>query len=316
MNNFRKSLALLPVFLAGTYPAWGQVPLGQQSPTQQSPTQQSPTQQSPTQQSPASHGSVQEMPVRGGSIVVKVAAFDAARQEVLAAAAGQGAELLAARTLVDGKGRKHGWLEFRLPASRLPALLGAAQNDGRLFGESVATTDHASEYEELARRIVRLQQHEVRLSGILQSGRRLRGGDLLYVQERLFRASVDESLLAQRRADLERDTQVNTVRVELFEPGSLPAAAVPPLTPAQGFTGAMALARAHWERLLGRGATAGAYLLVYLPLWLPGLLTGLLLLRLLWTRRRAGLRALEAGLRRVVAWQRRLREAREVGTPY
>lgn len=125
---------------------------------------------------------VHEMPVRGGNIVVKVAAFDVARQQVLAAAGVQGAEMLAARTLVDGKGSKHGWLKFRLPASSLPALLAAAGNFGKLYGESVATTDRASEYEELARRIVRLQQHEVRLAGILQSGRHLRRGVLLYVQ--------------------------------------------------------------------------------------------------------------------------------------
>lgn len=307
MNNSLKALALLPgllilpIFLSGVHPVWGQVPAGRQSSIPQSQISPSP---------------VQEMPVRGGSIVVKVAAFDPARQEVLAAAAGQGAELLAARTLVDSKGRKHGWLAFRLPASRLPALLGAAQNDGRLLGESIATTDHASEYEELARRIIRLQQHEVRLSGILQSGHRLRGGDLLYVQERLFRASVDESLLAQRRADIERDTQVNTVRVELFEAGSLPAAVVPPSTLAGGFAQALTLARAHWERLLGRGATGGAYLLVYLPLWLPGVALALLLGRFLWTRRRAVLRTLETGLRRAAAWRQRLREARELGTPY
>ena len=105
------------------------------------------------------------MPIRGGNIVVKVAAFDDARRQALGAAASQGAELLAARTLVDAKGRKHGWLEFRLPAARLPALLGAVSGSGKLYGESVATADHASEYEELARRIVRLQQHEVRLGG-------------------------------------------------------------------------------------------------------------------------------------------------------
>ncbi len=306
MNHSFQSFALLTIFLGGLLPAWGQVPAVQQSPIRQSPIQQSPIQQSP----------IQEMPVRGGSIVVKVAEFDAARQEVLAAAAGQGAELLAARTLVDGKGRKHGWLEFRLPASRLPALLGAAQNEGRLFGESIATTDHASEYEELARRIIRLQQHEVRLTGILQSGHRLRGGDLLYVQERLFRASVDESLLAQRRADIERDTQGNTVRMELFEPGSLPAAAVPPPTVAAKFTTALSLARALWKQMLGRGATAGAYLLVFLPLWLPGLLTSLALLWFLWTRRRAALLRLEASLQRIAAWQHRLREARQAGNPY
>ncbi len=289
MNNSRWILALLAL-LAGTLPARGQAPASQPS---------------------AIAGP--EMPVRGGNIVVKVAAFDDARRAALGAAASQGAELLAARTLVDGKGRKHGWLAFRLPAARLPALLGAVSGLGKLYGESVATTDHASEYEELARRIVRLQQHEVRLGGILSSGRRLRGGDLLYVQERLFRASVDESLLAQRRADLERGTQVNTVRVELFEPGSLPAAAEPPPTLAHGFGNGLLLARTHLERLLGRGATAGAYLLVYLPLWLPGLIAALLLLRFLWSRRFAALRVLEAGLRQITAWGRRLSEASERG---
>jgi len=254
---------------------------------------------------------VSEMPVRGGNIVVKVPGFDAARRQVINAAGTQGAELLAARTLVDGKGRKHGWLQFRLPASRLPALLGAVQGFGKLYGENVATTDHASEYEELARRIVRLQQHETRLTGILQSGRRLRGGDLLYVQERLFRASVDESLLAQRRADLEREARVNIVQIEMFEPGALPPT-LSPATPnlAHGFLQAANLARAHLNRLLARGATAGAYALVYAPLWLPVLLAGLLLLRALWLRRRSIALRLRAAALQTAAFIRRVREAR------
>lgn len=257
---------------------------------------------------------VREMPVRGGNIVVKVAAFDAARRQVIGAAGTQGAELLAARTLVDGKGRKHGWLQFRLPASRLPALLGAMHGLGKLYGENVATTDHASEYEELARRIVRLQQHETRLTGILQSGRRLRGGDLLYVQERLFRASVDESLLAQRRADLERDTQVNVVQIEMFEPGALPPA-LSPTAPdlSHWFVQAAGLARTHLDRLLARGATAGAYALVYAPLWLPALLAGLLLLRALWRRRRVIALRLREAAGQIAAVRRQMREAREQG---
>jgi len=257
---------------------------------------------------------VNEMPVRGGSIVVKVAAYDAARREVLLAAGSQGAEMLAARTLVDIKGRKHGWLQFRLPASHLPALLGAVQGFGRLYGENVATTDHASEYEELARRIVRLQQHEARLAGILQSNRRLRGGDLLYVQERLFRASVDESLLAQRRADLERDTQVNTVKIELFEPGALPPAASPEhFDLSHWFGQAVGLARAHLERLMARGATAGAYALVYAPLWLPAMVIILLLLRALWIRRRSLARWLQDVVLQIAGLARRVREARNAG---
>jgi len=259
---------------------------------------------------------VHEMPIRGGNVVVKVAAFDTARQQVLLAAGAQGAELLAARTLVDGNGRKHGWLKFRLAAAHLPALLGSAQSFGKLYGENVATTDHASEYEELARRIVRLQQHEVRLAGILQSGRRLRGGDLLYVQERLFRASVDESLLAQRRADLERDTQVNIVQIELFEPGSLPPSAVPaPPNLAHGFQQAISLARAHLQRLLGRAATVGAYALIYAPLWIPALILSLLLLRRLWVRRRRVLGLLQAGATQIAMFLRRAWEAREASNP-
>ncbi len=251
---------------------------------------------------------IREMPVRGGSIVVKVAGFDAARQQVINAAGAQGAEMLAARTLVDGKGRKHGWLQFRLPAARLPTLLGAVQGFGKLYGENVATTDHASEYEELARRIVRLQQHETRLSGILQSGRRLRGGDLLYVQERLFRASVDESLLAQRRADLERNTQVNTVKVELFEPGEVPPDALPERPNlSQWFGQAAGLAHDRRDRLLARGAGAGADALVYAPLWLPTVLVALLLLRWFWRRRIRLAARLLSLIRRWIRVTRRLR---------
>lgn len=244
-----------------------------------------------------------EMPTRGGSIVVKVTDYEAARADLLRDAGAQGAEMLGAKTLVDGKGRKHGWLRFRLPSAQLPALLASAQARGRLYGENVTTTDHASEYEELARRVARLREHQGRLAGILSSNRRLRGGDLLYVQERLFRASVDESLLEQRRADLERDTQTNTLSVELFEPGALPPSPHPSrLDLGAWFGRARGLALASWERQLARGATASAYALVFAPLWLPALIVGGLLLRLLWRRRARIADAALQAVRRLVEW--------------
>ncbi len=248
-----------------------------------------------------------EMPIRGGEIVVKVPGFDAARSQVLGAASAQGAELLDARTLVDAKGRKHGWLRLRLPSAHLPALLDAVQGIGPLYGESIATSDHASEYEELARRIFRLRQHEARLSGILESGRRLRGGDLLYVQERLFRASVDESLLAQRRADLERDTQLNTLKVQLFEPGSLPPGQPMGRTPAGAYHQVLGLARASLDRQLDHGAGEVAYGVAFAPLWLPLLLV--LTLAAVWIgRQRAAAalwlrRALRRSFRRARMWR-------------
>jgi len=239
-----------------------------------------------------------EMPIRGGEIVVKVPGFDAARSQVLGAASASGAELLDARTLVDFKGRKHGYLRLRLPAGHLPALLNSVQAIGPLYGENVTTTDHASEYEALARRIFRLRQHEARLSGILESGRRLRGGDLLYVQERLFRASVDESLLAQRRTDLERDTQLNTLKVQLFEPGTLPPGQPGGDGPTGAYRQVVGLARASLGRQLAHAAGELAYGVVFAPLWLPLLLVFLALIAWITRQRQAFVARLRRGLRR------------------
>ena len=124
-------------------------------------------------------------------------------------------------------------------------------------------------FRSLARRIFRLQQHEARLSGILESGRRLRGGDLLYVQERLFRASVDESLLAQRRADLERDAQLNILKVQLFEPGTLPPGQTRGDGPGGAYHQVLGLAQASFNRQLAHAAGELAYGVVFAPLWLP-----------------------------------------------
>jgi hypothetical protein len=227
-----------------------------------------------------------QMLERSSTVVLKVPDYDTARRQVLAAAAGQGAEILDAKTQVDEKGKKHGWVSLRVGAGRLPDLLPALQSVGKLYSDAIQTLDNISEYEELARRIGRLQQHEARLSGILQSPRRMRGSDILFLQDRLFRAGVDESTLAQQRLDLERSALASTVRVELFEPGGMPFTQTPgQIDLARWFADAKALARADVNRQMARGATAAAYLLVYAPFWVPALVIGLLLLRWLWIRR-------------------------------
>lgn len=255
---------------------------------------------------------------RSATIVLKVPDFDAARQRVLDAARARGAQLMDAKTAVNEKGKKHGWVRLRLSADRLPGLLPALGGAGKLYSENVQTADHVSEYEELARRVTRLQQHEGRLSGVLQSPRRMRGSDVLYLQERLFRASVDESLLSQQRLDLERSAQVSTVLVDLFEPGTMPAEqATGPVNLGQRFVGAANLARAGLNHQAARGATALAYAFVYAPLWLPVLLLALVALRLLWVHRRRVVAWLMAMLTRLlgllavgVAWLRAAWDAR------
>jgi hypothetical protein len=236
------------------------------------------------------------MPSRGGTVVVKIADYDAARRQVMDAALKQGGELLNSRTKVNAQGKKDGWVRFRIAADRLPRLLPDIHAVGKLFSEDIRTTDYTSEYEELQRRVMRLREHQQRLAGVLQSTRRLRGSDVLYLQERLFRAGVDEGMLLQRRADLERAARGSTLTVELFEPE-----ARRPMDVGNWYAGASLRARADVNRYLAKATTAGAYVLFFAPFWIPALVIAVLLLRWLWRRGRVLL--LWARARSLRAWE-------------
>lgn len=232
--------------------------------------------QSPT--SPPSR-SLLEMPIRSSSLIVKVPDYEAARSRVLRAAQQAGAELVDTHTEVDDLGKKNGWIRLRVTSSQLPALLGAVREVGKLYSEQFTADERVSEYQETERRVERLREHQARLSGMLENGRRLRGSDLLYIQERLFRAEVDEGLLMQRRVDLERMVRSGSVVVELFEPEPRRQ-----LDVGNWYAGAALRAKTSLFRFLAKGVTAGAYVLFFAPLWIPALVIALLLVRWLWRR--------------------------------
>jgi hypothetical protein len=222
---------------------------------------------------------------RGAVLVLKVADYDATRLNVLALAARHQGEVRSARTEVNFQGKRHGRMTLLVPTGRLDAALAEARGLGRLYSEALGAAEHASEHQELARREVRLREHEVRLAALLGGSRRLRGSDLLFIQERLFRAGVDQELLRQRRLDLERAGRRAELTVELFEPEPRRVADA-----GNWYAGATLRARTVWYALLARAVTAGTFALVFAPLWLPALLITLLLLRL--------------ALRRIAAWRR------------
>jgi len=217
--------------------------------------------------------------LRGGTITLKVDDFEAARRKIVAAAEAQGATLADARVEVNDKGRRHGWIRLAIPADQLGALLADVRASGKLYSENITTNNRASEYEDLGRRVIRLREHQTRLSALLKNGRKLRGSDILYVQERLFRAGVDEGMLQQRQTDLSRASQGSSVVVALFEPIPVSASAQARVNLAHWW--ATGCERASWslKRNLARGATASAYALVWSPLWLPTLVVALFLLR-------------------------------------
>lgn len=246
------------------------------------------------------------LPVRGGAIVVKVPGYEAARQAMTAAAEQQGAALLDARTLVNEKGRKSGWMRFSVGADRLPALLAAARSAGKLYSEKQTTDDRTSEHEELARRVRRLREHEQRLDTLINSSRRLRGSDILFVQDRLFRDALDEETMEQRQLDLERAARVSTVIVDLFEPGAVPSTLGPQRDVRGWFARGMERARGDMVGGVGKAAAAGAYALVFAPVWAPAAIIVALLARWLWKRGRVWAARLAAWARAVAARLSRL----------
>jgi hypothetical protein len=251
----------------------------------------------PAQTAAAPPETLGEMLARQGTVVLKVPNYDSARRSVTDMSRDNGGETLEVHTYVDGKGRKYGWLTFRLPADRLTAVIPVVKGVGILYSEKVASADNISLYEELARRVLRLQQHEQRLSGILASPRRMRGSDILFLQERLFRASVDESLLSQQRVDLERASRSATLLVSLFEPGTFPSPRPAAINLTGRFRAGALVAHEALMEQAARASTALAYIVTYAPLWIPALVLGVILLIMVWRNRLRLLAVLDFALR-------------------
>ena len=241
------------------------------------------------------------MPARGSSIVVKVRDYSAAREQVLAAARREGAELLDGRTIVNGKGKVHGWMNLRLSADRIHALQQSIRAAGVLHSEALDTTDNLSEYEELEKRVSRLRQHEERLDGLLKSSRRLRGSDILYIQERLFRAGVDQDILRQERLDLERAARTASLNVTLFEPGALPVPPGEQVDIGAWFKRGTASAWLSLQRLVARASTGAAFLLVFAPLWIPALVLAIVLIRRFAPGARRAVKQVQIAIRSLIA---------------
>jgi hypothetical protein len=221
---------------------------------------------------------------RGSGVVLKVPDYETARRQLLLAAQSQGAEQLNAQTYVNAKGQKHGWLELRLNSVQLRGLLNSVYTVGKLYSEKMTVVDNLSDYQGLSRRINSLKSHELRLAGVLESPRRIRGSDILYLQERLYRANVDEGMMQQQQADIARSSQLCSVRIELFEPGTMPVSEPAKIDLSRWFASSYAFARRSLTMQMARASTATAYLLVYAPIWVPALIVIMILMRWIWIR--------------------------------
>jgi hypothetical protein len=228
----------------------------------------------------------QDMPLQqsGATLTLKVTSFAAAQDALAKVARESGGRLSDGETFVTEKGRRHGWVRLRLPQKELPAVLERIRATGTLSSEGTSTDSYQAAHAELLIRADALHAHASRLGGLLDSERRMRAGDILYLQERLFRASVDEELLRQRRENLEATTKQSSVIVTLFEPYPVRLRDRLAGDLASRFHGGMGAARDRAFATLARGATGVGYALTLAPLWAPILLLLIGGLRLFWKR--------------------------------
>lgn len=167
--------------------------------------------------------SAQVPPVsKSWAITLKVPSFAKARDELMVAAEKAGATVMSSGHRTNPKGASSGWIRFRVAQNEAKGFLVASRNLGVVFGEKSEQAAHAGEIEELEARGNRLEEHAARLRALLSSDRRMRGSDILYLQERLMRTTLDHDLLLlqmKRLAGTGADVSVN---VTLFEPSAMP----------------------------------------------------------------------------------------------
>jgi hypothetical protein len=207
--------------------------------------------------------------VQGGSITLKVPNFNEAREAVQHIAERCGGQTVSGQDRVSEKGKPHGWIRIVVPVAQLGAAMSQLRAIGQVYGDSLSQRDFSEDAEDLGSRTVRLKEHQNRLLSMLQSPRHLRGSDLLFVQDRIFRAGLDQDTLGHRRQQLAGEAAVSNISVFLFVPGAMPIAK--PI--AKTFPEKVAFAfGAAWKSFVKFASDSGmlmAIMLVYSLFWVP-----------------------------------------------
>jgi len=220
----------------------------------------------------------------GVAVTLKVDDFQVARQKAIDAAQALGGKVADAKVGITERGRKNGWMRIEVPADQLNAYLPQVYALGKLYGDKMLTADKTSEYETLARRMDELDKHQTRLSGVLEQPRKMRGSDILYLQERLFRAGVDKQDLAQTRIDIARRAGTANVILSMFEPYAIKVPPPMPHTVSEHVAARFSDAWISFRRFGLHMVSDLAFLLVYAVVWLPITIAVLLIGKWAWKR--------------------------------
>ncbi|MBI3920420.1 MAG: DUF4349 domain-containing protein [Armatimonadetes bacterium] len=204
--------------------------------------------------------------LRDASLVLKIDDYDAARNQVLRLGGQHNARILGSSTLVNYQGKKQGWLRLAVTAEELNELCHSLRGLGKLYSEKLVASDHTSEVADLARRVGYLRQHEQELIEFLHRPRRMRGSDILYLQERTLTTRFEMGSAIRRQEDLHRASARGRLSVFLFEPEPRRVFDV-----GNWYAASSLRARRSLFRVLAKSITAGAFAGYFSIFWIPAL---------------------------------------------
>jgi hypothetical protein len=216
------------------------------------------------------------------SITIKSKQFEEVRRQLQKIASSQQGTVADSKTDVTAKGRRHGWFRLYIPASNIEVTLAEIRKIGTLVGEKSTVQNRQSELDELTLRRGSLNAHVDRLKGTLNGKKAMRGSDVLYLQERVYRAEVDGQLLVLAGNKIKNQVDQASLIVTAYEAGE--DITIPPSGFAK-FTGN--LSRGVKDMVIGT-----ADLIVSLIKWLIFLLIAIPIYRKIKPGLTAGLRKL------------------------
>jgi len=204
---------------------------------------------------------------RSAAITLKVTDFDATMEKLLDLAKKLEAKPTDSKTQVNFMGAKHGWIRFHLEASELDEALAQVKALGVLYGSKTTVEDRTDEYQELEGRITDLRTHEQDLRHTLELPRRMRGSDILYLQERLLSTRFAITGATQTRQSIERRSRVGSLVVFLFEPGTRGALGL-----GDWYAGSVLRAKGSALRSLAKVGTGAIFAVYFAWVWVPALI--------------------------------------------
>lgn len=157
---------------------------------------------------------------KGARMLLKTPSFEKLRIELSGVASKHKGLIADSKTNVSPKGRKSGWFRISVPADQVESLMADIRPVSKVVGEESKTSNRKPEIDELDLRRQNVINHVDRLKSSLTARKTIRGSDILFMEERIFRAETDRDLLLNDRKKIEGSVANASILVSAYEPGT------------------------------------------------------------------------------------------------